>query len=123
MALKNNIVPEDDIIVHSFCTFRNTILTATDDKGNTISSSSSGTRYIRGSRRATAFSAQSAAARLSEDLKNKGIHKIHLFLKGMGKGRTSVPKGLQAGGLKIISIIDKTPIPYNGCRPSKRRRV
>jgi len=112
-----------EAIVHTHCSYNNTIITATDTLGNTLNWSSGGTKEIKGTRRSTTFAAQSAATRVGDYLKTHGIQKVHLSLKGVGSGRNVVAKGLQASGLKILTVTDKTPVPYNGCRPSKKRRV
>ena len=123
MTYNSKMLLQKEGIVHVHCSYNNTIVTATKDNGDTISWSSGGTKDVKGSRRSSTFSAQSAATRVGESIKAQGITKITVFLKGMGNGRSSVPKGLQIAGLKIISITDKTVVAYNGCRPSKKRRI
>jgi small subunit ribosomal protein S11 len=123
MVYNNSSIKNKEILVHTNCSYNNTIITATDQTGNTISWSSGGTKFVKGTRRSTPFAAQSAAIRVGDSLKAQGIKKIHLFLKGAGKGRIAVAKGLQLSGLKVVTVTDKTPVPYNGCRPCKKRRI
>ncbi|MEE9224811.1 MAG: 30S ribosomal protein S11 [Bacteroidota bacterium] len=109
--------------VHIRATFNNVIITITDVYGNTISWSSAGKMGFKGSRKNTPFAAQvssSAAAREAYDL---GLRKVDVFVKGPGSGREAAIRSLQTAGLVIASIRDVTPIPHNGCRPAKRRRV
>jgi len=123
MIYNNLLIKDKEGIIHTHCSYNNTIITATDKIGNTINWSSGGTKDVKGARRSTTFAAQSAAIRVGEYLRTQGIEKVHLFLKGVGSGRNAVAKGLQISGLKVLTVTDKTPVPYNGCRPCKRRRV
>ncbi|MBI4703824.1 MAG: 30S ribosomal protein S11 [Deltaproteobacteria bacterium] len=104
-------------------TFNNTIVTITDVKGNAVATCSSGARGFKGSRKSTPFAAQVAAesaARLAQD---NGVRTVAVFVKGPGAGRESALRALQTAGLRVTLIRDVTPIPHNGCRPPKRRRV
>ena len=104
-------------------TFNNTIVTLTDKFGNTISWCSSGTLGFKGSRKSTPFAATEAAKKAAEDAISLGLSTIEIRVKGPGGGRESSIRSLRAAGLNITSITDMTPIPHNGCRPPKRRRV
>lgn len=110
-------------LAHIHSSFNNTIITITDSKGNTIMWSSSGSVGFKGSRRSTSYAAQMAAEDLGFRARTLGISELIIVLKGVGEGRNTAPKGLQKSGLKILSIKDSTPLPHNGCRPPKRRRV
>ena len=104
-------------------TFNNTIVTLTDKFGNTISWCSSGTLGFKGSRKSTPFAATEAAKKAAEDAMALGLNTIEVRVKGPGGGRESAVRSLRAAGLKITAIMDVTPIPHNGCRPPKKRRV
>ena len=104
-------------------TFNNTIVTLTDIYGNVISWSSAGRMGFKGSRKNTPFAAQLAAQAAAKEAIELGLKKVDVFVKGPGSGRESAIRSLQAAGLEISSIKDVTPIPHNGCRPPKRRRV
>ncbi len=111
-------------IAHIHATFNNTIVTITDTNGNALSWSSAGSRGFKGSRKSTPYAAGVAAedaARKAQD--EYGLKKVSVFLKGPGTGRESALRSLQSAGLKITKIRDVTPLPHNGCRPPKRRRV
>ncbi len=110
-------------IAHIQATFNNTIVTITDLKGNTIAWSSAGTEGFKGSRKSTPFAAQRAAESAAKKGMEHGLRQIDVYVKGPGAGRESAIRALQAAGLKINAIKDVTPIPHNGCRPPKRRRV
>jgi small subunit ribosomal protein S11 len=110
-------------VAHVNSSFNNTVITITDIQGNAISWSSSGSMGFKGSRKSTPYAAQLAAEVIGEKAYYLGIRDIRILFKGMGKGRFSVPKGLKSSGLKIKTIIDNTPVPHNGCRPPKKRRV
>ncbi len=114
-------VPE--AIVHIRSTFNNTIVTVTDLEGNTITWASGGTIGFKGSRKGTPFAAQQAALRAAQEAMRYGVKAVHVRVKGPGSGRESAIRALQTAGLEIRSIRDVTPIPHNGCRPPKRRRV
>jgi len=110
-------------IVHLFATFNNTIVTITDRAGNTISWASSGSSGFKGSRKSTPFAAQLAAENAAKRAMENGMRSVEVFVKGPGSGREAAIRSLQAVGLEIRVIRDVTPIPHNGCRPPKRRRV
>jgi small subunit ribosomal protein S11 len=104
-------------------TFNNTIITITDPNGNTLAWSSSGARGFKGSRKGTPFAAQSAAQVAGRAAREHGIRSVDVRVKGPGGGRESSIRALQGAGIEVKSIKDITPIPHNGCRPPKRRRV
>ena len=104
-------------------TFNNTIITLTDKYGNTISWASSGIVGFKGSRKNTPFAAAQAAEKAAQEAISRGLSKIEVRIKGPGGGRESAVRALQSSGLEITSIMDLTPIPHNGCRPPKKRRV
>jgi len=108
---------------HIKSTFNNTIVTITDQSGNTLSWASAGNVGFKGSRKSTPFAAQVAAERAGRAAQECGVKNIEVRIKGPGPGRESAVRALNAIGLKIGSIADVTPIPHNGCRPPKRRRV
>lgn len=110
-------------VVHIQSTFNNTIITITDPAGNVISWSSSGVQGFKGSRKSTPFAAQLAAEDASKKAMEHGMKNIEVFVKGPGSGRESALRALQAVGFTVTAIRDVTPIPHNGCRPPKRRRV
>ena len=110
-------------IAHIHATFNNTIVTITDRQGNTICWASTGTVKFTGSKKATPFAAQVAAEDAAKKAMSMGLKEVEVFVKGPGSGRESAIRALQAAGLTITSIRDVTPIPHNGCRPPKRRRV
>ncbi|MCL2525596.1 MAG: 30S ribosomal protein S11 [Coriobacteriia bacterium] len=108
---------------HVKSTFNNTIITITDPAGNVICWQSAGTSGFKGSRKSTPFAAQLAAEAVAKTAQEHGMRKVAVFAKGPGSGRETAIRSLQAAGLEIASIQDVTPIPHNGCRPRKRRRV
>jgi small subunit ribosomal protein S11 len=110
-------------VVHIQSTFNNTIGTITDPVGNVLSWSSSGVQGFKGSRKSTPFAAQLAAEDAVKKAMEYGMKTVEVFVKGPGAGRESALRSLQSGGFNIVSIKDVTPIPHNGCRPPKRRRV
>ena len=110
-------------IVHIRATFNNTIITISDPTGDVVAWSSSGGQGFKGSRKGTPFAAQSAAQIAGQTAKDHGMRTVDVRLKGPGSGRESAIRALQAAGLEVRSIKDVTPIPHNGCRPPKRRRV
>ena len=118
--VKKNIVSG---IAHINSTFNNTIITITDNTGNTISWSSSGNKGFKGSRKSTPFAAQLAAEEAGKKAMEHGMKNIEVVVKGPGNGRESAIRALNSSGLNISIIKDITPIPHNGCRPPKRRRV
>jgi len=110
-------------IAHIQSSFNNTIITITDLKGNTITWASSGTVGFSGTRKGTPFAASKAAEAAARDARDLGVEKVEVWVKGPGPGREAAIRALQAAGLKVFAIRDVTPIPHNGCRPPKRRRV
>ncbi len=108
---------------HIKSTFNNTIISITDPAGNVISWQSAGTVGFKGSRKSTPFAAQLAAENCAKMAQEHGVRKVSVFVKGPGSGRETAIRSLQAAGLEIASIQDCTPVPHNGCRPRKRRRV
>ena len=110
-------------IAHIQSTFNNTIITITDVSGNVVSWSTAGRRGFKGSRKSTPFAAQTAAEEAARTAQEHGMRSIAVHLKGPGTGREAALRSLQGAGFKITVIRDVTPIPHNGCRPPKRRRV
>lgn len=110
-------------VVHIQATFNNTIITITDPMGNGISWSSSGSKGFRGSRKSTPFAAQVACEEAIRKAQEHGLKSVAVFVKGPGGGREAAIRSISAAGLKITMIKDVTPVPHNGCRPPKRRRV
>ena len=108
---------------HIRSTFNNTIVTITDINGNALSWASAGGLGFRGSRKSTPFAAQIAAEQAAKAAMEHGLRQVEVFVKGPGAGREAAIRALQAAGLEVNSIKDVTPIPHNGCRPPKRRRV
>ncbi len=107
---------------HIKSTFNNTIITITDPQGNVIAWQSGGTVGFKGSRKSTPFAAQVAAEACAKAAMEHGLHKVVVYVKGPGSGRETAVRSLQAAGLEVSGIQDKTPIAHNGCRPKKRRR-
>jgi small subunit ribosomal protein S11 len=114
-------IPQGRAYIHS--TFNNVIVTLTDPAGNVISWGSSGTAGFKGSRKGTPYAAQMAAESAAKKAKEHGLRQVDVFVRGPGGGREAAIRSLQIAGLTITSIRDVTPIPHNGCRPPKRRRV
>lgn len=110
-------------IAHIQSTFNNTIITITDMHGNTIAWSSAGSQGFKGSRKSTPFAAQLAADDAAKKAQEHGVQNIEVYVKGPGSGREAALRALQAAGFNVTLIRDVTPIPHNGCRPPKRRRV
>jgi len=108
---------------HIKSTFNNTIISITDTEGQVVAWSSAGKVGYKGSRKSTPFAAQLAAENVAEEAKDMGLKEIEIFVKGPGSGRESAIRTLQAAGLNVTLIKDITPIPHNGCRPPKRRRI
>ena len=109
--------------VHIQSTFNNTIVTISDTQGNTVSWASAGEMGFRGSRKSTPFAAQTAAETAAKAAIDHGMKTVEVFVKGPGQGREAAIRALQTAGLEVTMIKDVTPIPHNGCRPPKRRRV
>ncbi len=112
-----------DGVAHVHASFNNTIITISDRQGNALCWATAGGSGFRGSRKSTPFAAQVAAERASNTALEHGMKSVDVFIKGPGPGRDSAVRALNSAGLKINSISDVTPIPHNGCRPPKRRRV
>jgi len=114
-------IPHGRAYIHA--TFNNTIITVTDQQGNTIAWSSAGTVGFKGSRKSTPYAAQLAAQQVVKNAQDHGVQEVDVFVKGPGPGREAAIRSLQGAGLRVRSISDVTPIPHNGCRPPKKRRV
>jgi len=110
-------------VVHIQSTFNNTIVTITDSAGNVVAWSSSGVQGFKGSRKSTPFAAQLAAEDAAKKAMEQGMRNVEVYVKGPGAGRESALRSLQAAGFNVKIIKDVTPIPHNGCRPPKRRRI
>jgi small subunit ribosomal protein S11 len=110
-------------VAHIQSTFNNTIVTITDLKGNTVSWSSAGTQGFKGSRKSTPYAAQMAGEEAAKKAMEHGMRTVEVFVKGPGAGREAALRALQSSGFQVTLIRDVTPIPHNGCRPPKRRRV
>jgi small subunit ribosomal protein S11 len=110
-------------IAHVQSTFNNTIVTVTDLSGNTIAWSSAGSRGFKGSRKSTPFAAQLAAEDAARKAQESGVRSLAIFVNGPGAGRESALRAFQTAGLRVTLVRDVTPVPHNGCRPPKRRRV
>lgn len=114
---------ESNGVAHIKATFNNTIVSLTDQYGNVISWASAGKIGFKGSRKSTPFAAQLSAETAAKEAIELGLQRVEVLIKGPGSGRESAVRALQAAGLEITAIKDVTPIPHNGCRPPKRRRV
>ncbi|UCF86567.1 MAG: 30S ribosomal protein S11 [Nitrospiraceae bacterium] len=128
MATRKRGGKKEKKVVHSGAayiqaTFNNTIITITDANGNVIAWSSAGSQGFKGSRKSTPYAAQIAASTAARKAKDFGMRQIHVYVKGPGSGRESAIRALQAAGLEISLIKDVTPVPHNGSKPPKRRRV
>ena len=110
-------------VAHIHASFNNTLINVTDKKGNTLAWASAGGQGFKGSRKSTPFAAQRAAEQVGEQIRSNGIESLEVEVRGPGSGRESAIRGLNSMGFKITKITDVTPIPHNGCRPPKRRRV
>lgn len=113
----------DTGVAHIRSTFNNTIVTVTDVKGNVIGWSSAGALGFKGSKKSTPFAAQMAAETAAKSAVEHGMKSLEVTVKGPGAGREAAIRSLQAAGLEVTAILDATPVPHNGCRPPKRRRV
>ncbi|MEW6350400.1 MAG: 30S ribosomal protein S11 [Thermodesulfobacteriota bacterium] len=118
---EKRIIPRG--VAHIQATFNNTIVSITDPDGNVVAWSSAGTQGFKGSRKSTPFAAQMAAEEASRKAMENGMRSVDVLIKGPGAGREAALRSLQAAGFQITMIKDVTPIPHNGCRPPKRRRV
>jgi len=121
-AKKGKKAPRNGV-VHLQCTFNNTLVTITDPKGNVISWSSAGSLNFKGSRKSTPFAAQMAAETAGKKALDAGMKAVEIYVKGPGSGREAAIRAIQTCGMQILLIKDVTPVPHNGCRPPKRRRV
>ena len=117
---KRNVI---EGVAHIHASFNNTIITITDRSGNTLAWATAGGSGFRGSRKSTPFAAQKAAEAVGDKVKMAGLESLEIQVRGPGSGRESAIRGLNSKGFKITKITDVTPIPHNGCRPPKRRRV
>ena len=120
---KKKVVVESNGQAHIKATFNNVMITLTDQYGNTISWASSGKMGFKGSRKNTPYAAQVASSAAAQEAYDLGLRRVDVYVKGPGSGRESAIRALSASGLEIATIRDVTPIPHNGCRPPKRRRV
>jgi small subunit ribosomal protein S11 len=118
---EKKLVPQGQAHIHA--TFNNTIVTITDPRGNTVTWGSAGTAGFKGSRKSTPYAARMAGESAGKLAQEMGMREIDVFVKGPGPGRESAIRALQGAGLTVKSITDVTPVPHNGCRPPKRRRV
>ena len=109
--------------VHIYATFNNTIVTVTDKQGNTVCWGSAGSSGFKGSRKSTPFAARLAAEEAIKKAQAMGLQEVDVFIKGPGPGREAAIRAVQSLGMKVASITDETPVPHNGCRPPKKRRV
>ncbi|HET7110607.1 MAG TPA: 30S ribosomal protein S11 [Gemmatimonadales bacterium] len=116
-------VVESEGIAHVSATFNNVLITITDMRGNTLSWGTAGKAGFKGSKKSTPFAATVAAENCAREAVNMGLRRVHVRVQGPGSGRESAIQALASAGLKVISIRDVTPIPHNGCRPPKKRRV
>ena len=120
---KSKRVVEAEGIAHVSATFNNTTITITDNRGNTVSWGSSGKAGFKGTKKSTPFAATVASEQAAREALSLGVRKVHVRVQGPGSGRESAIQALATAGLQVRSIKDVTPIPHNGCRPPKRRRV
>ncbi|MGH7571775.1 MAG: 30S ribosomal protein S11 [Gemmatimonadota bacterium] len=122
-AKKKKRIVESEGVAHIQATFNNTLVSISDLQGNVVAWGSAGKSGFKGSKKSTPFAAQIAAENAAREALNLGVKRVHVRVQGPGSGRESAIQALQAAGLAIRSIKDVTPIPHNGCRPPKRRRV
>ncbi len=120
---RKSVVVESNGMAFIRATFNNVIVTVTDQYGNCISWSSSGKEGFKGSRKSTPYAAQIASITAAKEAHDLGLRRVEVYVKGPGSGRESAIRGLSTAGLEIAAIRDVTPLPHNGCRPPKRRRV
>ncbi len=118
---EKRVIPKGQ--AHIQATFNNTIITVTDPMGNTVTWASAGTAGFKGSRKSTPYAAQLAAQQVARAAQSNCMREVDVFVKGPGPGREAAIRALQAAGMVVTSITDVTPIPHNGCRPPKKRRV
>jgi small subunit ribosomal protein S11 len=122
-AKRSKKVVESEGIAHISATFNNVLITITDMRGNTIAWGTAGKAGFKGSKKSTPFAATVAAENVGREVMNLGVRKLHVLVQGPGSGRESAIQALASVGLRVVSIKDVTPIPHNGCRPPKKRRV
>ena len=122
-AKRGKKIVESEGVAHISATFNNLLITITDMKGNTLVWGSAGKAGFKGSKKSTPFAATVAAENCGREAMNLGLRRVHVRVQGPGSGRESAIQGLASVGLKVVSIRDVTPIPHNGCRPPKKRRV
>jgi small subunit ribosomal protein S11 len=122
-AKKGKKIVESEGVAHISATFNNLLITITDMKGNTLVWGSAGKAGFKGSKKSTPFAATVAAENCGREAMNLGVRRVHVRVQGPGSGRESAIQALASVGLKVVSIRDVTPIPHNGCRPPKKRRV
>jgi small subunit ribosomal protein S11 len=122
-AKKGKKVVESEGIAHISATFNNVLITITDMRGNTLAWGTAGKAGFKGSKKSTPFAATVAAENVGREAMNMGVRKLHVLVQGPGSGRESAIQALASVGLRVVSIKDVTPIPHNGCRPPKKRRV
>jgi small subunit ribosomal protein S11 len=122
-AKRSKKIVESEGIVHISATFNNTLVTITDMRGNAIAWGTAGKAGFKGSKKSTPFAATVAAEQVGREAMNLGVRRVHVLVQGPGSGRESAIQALASVGLKVASIKDCTPIPHNGCRPPKKRRV
>ena len=122
-AKRSRKVVESEGIAHISATFNNVLITITDMRGNTIAWGTAGKAGFKGSKKSTPFAATVAAENVGREVMNLGVRKLHVLVQGPGSGRESAIQALASVGLRVVSIKDVTPIPHNGCRPPKKRRV
>ncbi|MGH7586113.1 MAG: 30S ribosomal protein S11 [Gemmatimonadales bacterium] len=123
VAKRTKRVVESEGVVHISATFNNTLITITDSHGNALVWGTSGKAGFKGSKKSTPFAATVAAEQAGREAVNMGLRRVHVRVQGPGSGRESAIQALASVGLKVVSIRDVTPIPHNGCRPPKKRRV
>jgi small subunit ribosomal protein S11 len=122
-AKKSKKMVEAEGVAHIMATFNNVIITITDSKGNTVTWGTAGKAGFKGSKKSTPFAATVAAENCGREAMNLGLRRVHVRVQGPGSGRESAIQALASVGLRVVSIRDVTPIPHNGCRPPKKRRV
>ena len=122
-AKKTKKIVEAEGVVHVSATFNNTTITITDGRGNTITWGSAGKAGFKGSKKSTPFAATVAAENCAREAMNLGVRRVHVRVQGPGSGRESAIQAIASVGIRVVSIRDVTPIPHNGCRPPKKRRV
>jgi small subunit ribosomal protein S11 len=123
VAKRSKKLVESEGIAHVSATFNNVLITITDMRGNTIAWGTAGKAGFKGSKKSTPFAATVAAENVGREAMNMGVRKLHVLVQGPGSGRESAIQALASVGLRVVSIKDVTPIPHNGCRPPKKRRV